>query len=261
MPWENFPTVILSLLYGLIVGSFQNVCIYRLPRGESIVWPGSYCPICQHNLAWFDNIPLLSFIFLSGHCRYCHKPISWQYPFIELLNALLWVLAAFLNPHYPQLILQQLFISALIVLSVIDLKSMIIPDEVNLFIAFLGLVSCFVYPELSWQDRLWGCLAGGGSLLLVGEISFWLLKVEGMGGGDIKFLAAAGLMLGWRNVILVFFLSAFVALPFIAINNLVGKKIQKHAAIPYGPSLAIASLLAMWWGETMIATYLSYFGL
>lgn len=245
-----------SVLVGLIVGSFLNVCIYRLPRGESVVFPASHCPHCQQPIAWYDNIPLLSYLLLRGRCRQCGQGISRRYPLVEASNALLWLLAAWRIADPLPMLIAQLFSSALLCLSLIDLQELIIPDEINLFLAALGLASCVLIPQPLWWERLLGALLGGGLLLLLAELSLRIWKKEGMGGGDIKLMAAVGLLLGWRMTLLALFLSSFIALFYILIALMLGRDVRRSEPIPFGPALATASLLAFYFGSDLIHWYI-----
>jgi len=248
-----------SCLIGLIAGSFLNVCIYRLPRGESVAWPGSHCPLCQAPIAWYDNLPVLSYVLLQGKCRHCHAPISKRYPVIEATNALLWLWAAYILP-VPTCFLAFLFGSALLTLSCIDQEHLIIPDSINLFIAVLGLVSLVVSSQLMWWERLLGGLVGGGFLLLLAELAYRLWRKDAMGGGDIKLMAAAGLFLGWRLTLLALFLSSFIAIVFILIDAFVHRRfhMDKSQEIPFGPALACACWISLLHGEAIIRAYLSF---
>ena len=255
-PWMHLSA---SCLIGLMAGSFLNVCIYRLPRGESVAWPGSHCPLCQAPIAWYDNLPVLSYMLLRGKCRHCHAPISWRYPVIETVNALLWLWATLVLP-LPTSVLACLLGSALLTLACIDQEHLIIPDSINLFIAVLGLIAFFVSPSLLWWERLLGGLVGGGSLLLLAELAYRLWHKDAMGGGDIKLMAAAGLFLGWKQILLALFLSSFIALGFILIEGIVHRRASMDTSreIPYGPALACACWLSLLYGDTLIRAYLNF---
>jgi leader peptidase (prepilin peptidase)/N-methyltransferase len=194
-----------ALVTGMVVGSFLNVCICRLPRDESVVFPPSHCPQCDYLIRWYDNIPLLSYLLLRGRCRGCGTRISIQYPLVELLNGLL-TLALFLRfgPTLAFLVLF-LFCSALVVITFIDLEHQIIPDEISLPGIVIGFICSFFLPGHSWLNSLLGILLGGGSLLLVAYAYQWLTGKEGMGGGDIKLLAMMGAFLGWKSILFIVF--------------------------------------------------------
>ena len=154
-------------IVGAVVGSFLNVCIYRLPLGNSVVRPASHCPHCRTPLYWYHNIPLLSFVFLRGRCAFCHAPLSWRYPLVELTNALLYLAVFALLGWQPATLVYGLFVSSLLVVSLIDLDHQIIPDRISLPGILAGLLASFAIPWLSWQASLVGILLGGGSLYLV----------------------------------------------------------------------------------------------
>ncbi|MBN1627427.1 MAG: prepilin peptidase, partial [Deltaproteobacteria bacterium] len=198
-----------SFLFGLIVGSFLNVCIYRIPLKKSIISPPSSCPSCGERIRFYDNIPIISYIILRGKCRRCGKPISIRYPFIELMTGLL-SLAVFVNySHYGQYFSLFIFVSALVVITFIDLDHQIIPDIISLPGIFAGVLATVILSsiiagyrisnyEIKWYDSIIGVLAGGGILYLVAVGFEKLTGKEGMGGGDIKLLAMIGAWMGWR---------------------------------------------------------------
>ncbi|MBN1587496.1 MAG: prepilin peptidase, partial [Candidatus Omnitrophica bacterium] len=201
--------------FGLLVGSFLNVCIWRLPREESVVKPRSHCPQCSATIAWYDNIPILSFVLLKGRCRHCSARVSWRYPAVELLNGLLWLATYQLFGLQPVTLVYMALISACIAVTWIDWEHQIIPDEISLGGLVLGLLLSALLPQLhgassvssSLLRSMMGILAGGGSLYLIGVIGEIIYRKEAMGGGDVKFLAMVGSLLGWQGVILIFFLA------------------------------------------------------
>ncbi len=229
-------------LFGLVLGSFANVLVHRLPRGESIVWPGSRCPECGHPIAWFDNVPLLSWLLLRGRCRHCRAPISRRYPLVELAFAVLWggVLAA-LGPTLPALG-GGVFLSLLLVLALIDLETMLLPDVLTLGGTAAGLALAWLEGRL--PDAAIGAAAGYGVFAAIAWIYRRLTGREGLGGGDWKLLAMIGAFLGWRALPFVVFASALVGLVVGgAWLVLAGRGLR--AEIPYGPFLAAAA--AGWW--------------
>jgi leader peptidase (prepilin peptidase)/N-methyltransferase len=241
---------------GCCIGSFLNVVVYRLPREESIVRPRSRCTSCKRPIAWFDNIPLISYVALGGKCRHCRKGFSARYPAIELLtglamtaviarfgfNAVGWIYAAFL--------------AALIAASFIDLEFQIIPDEISLGGMAVGLVLSLLVPALHGADSPWlglwrsalGLLVGGGVLYGTGLLGDFLFKKESMGGGDIKLLAMAGTILGWQLALVAFFLAPMLAV----IPGLIVLFVKKSHVIPYGPFLSLALVVAMVWGYDLL---------
>ncbi|MBT1071014.1 prepilin peptidase [Pelotalea chapellei] len=245
-----------AFIFGAVVGSFLNVCICRLPLNESVISPPSHCPRCSCGIRWYDNIPLISYLLLRGKCRGCGLHISLQYPLVELLNGLL-TLALFLRfgPTFSFLVLF-LFCSALMVITFIDLEHQIIPDEISLPGIVLGFVFSFFLPNHSWLNSLIGILLGGGSLLLVAYGYHWLTGKEGMGGGDIKLLAMMGAFLGWKAIPFIIFASSLIG-SVIGISLMLIHKKDSKLAIPFGPYLAFAAVLYIFWGRQLIHWYLT----
>jgi leader peptidase (prepilin peptidase)/N-methyltransferase len=245
-----------ALLTGMVVGSFLNVCICRLPKGESVVFPPSHCPHCDYRIRWYDNIPLVSYLLLRGRCRGCCAHISIQYPLVELLNGLL-TLALFLRfgPTLAFLVLF-LFCSALVVITFIDIEHQIIPDEISLPGIIIGFIFSFFLQGHSWLNSLLGILLGGGSLLLVAYVYQWLTGKEGMGGGDIKLLAMMGAFLGWKAIPFIIFASSLVG-SLIGISMMLLQKKDSKLAIPFGPYLAFGAVLYIFYGRQIIHWYLT----
>jgi len=245
-----------SILFGAFIGSFLNVCIWRLPRGESIVTPRSHCPKCQKMIRWYDNIPILSYLALRGKCRYCKTPISLQYPLVETVTGLCsFLLMLRFGPSLAYLFYFAL-VAALIVITAIDLYHQIIPDVISLPGIGVGLLGSLLLPHLVFLNSLIGMLLGGGSLFLVATVYQWLFKREGMGGGDVKLLAMIGAFLGWRAVILTILLSSLIgSVTGILIILLKGNDFKY--AIPYGPFLSLGAVLCLFYGEAMIRWYFS----
>jgi len=247
---------IASIVFGAIIGSFLNVCICRLPNDESIVSPGSHCPQCKNPIRGYDNIPLVSYIFLGGKCRYCRRPISMQYPLVEGVTALAsFFLFVKFGPSLQYLFLFA-FLCSLIVITVIDLYHQIIPDVISLPGIAVGLLGALVLPQRSFLQAFLGMLLGGGSLFVVATIYQWVLKREGMGGGDVKLLAMIGAFLGWKAVILTIVLSSFIG-SVAGILLMVAKGKDFKYAIPFGPFLSLAAAIALFYGEPMIRWYVT----
>jgi leader peptidase (prepilin peptidase)/N-methyltransferase len=251
-------------IFGLIVGSFLNVCIYRIPLKKSIVNPPSGCPGCGEGIKFYDNIPLLSYIILGGKCRHCRQPISMQYPFIELLTGLL-SLAVFVKyyPDYLQYLALFIFVSALVVISFIDLGHQIIPDIISIpgIIAGFAVTVCLnlisSYP-ITWLDSLFGIIAGGGILYLVAVIFERLTGKEGMGGGDVKLLAMIGAWMGWKSLPLVILSSSLTGCVIGSAALLLSGK-GLRARIPFGPFLVIGALIYLFFGRRLEAWYFQLF--
>ena len=246
---------VLSFLLGLTLGSFMNVCIYRLPRRESIVNPPSHCPNCGARVSPLDNIPLLSYLVLRGRCRTCNNPISLRYPMVEALTGVL-SLALFIRYgiHY-QYIHFLFFALALVTISFIDLQHMIIPDIISLPGIAVGFAASFFAGHISWQDSLIGIVAGGGSLFLVAFCYERLTGKEGMGGGDIKLLAMIGAWMGWRPLPLVVLISALLG-AVIGGVYLVASGKGTRARIPFGPFLSLGALLFLFFGRELTCWYI-----
>lgn len=246
---------IVSIIFGAIVGSFLNVCIFRLPKEESIVWPGSHCPHCNNPIKFYDNIPLVSYILLKGKCRHCHSPISFQYPLIEAITAFTSLILFMKFGPSLSYLFYFLFVAALIVITVIDLYHQIIPDVISLPGIGVGLLASLMVPQITFFNSLLGILLGGGSLFLVATLYQWLFKREGMGGGDVKLLAMIGAFMGWKAVILTIFLSSLIgSITGIIIMLMKGKDFKY--AIPFGPFLSLGAVIALFYGSSLMDWYL-----
>ncbi len=248
-----------AFVFGTLVGSFLNVCICRLPKDESIVSPPSHCPVCSYQIRWYDNIPLLSYLFLRGKCRGCGTHISIQYPLVELLNGVLAMLLFLRFGPTPAFAALFLFCSALVVITFIDIEHQIIPDEISLSGIVVGFALSFFLQGHGWLNSLLGILLGGGSLLLVAYSYQLLTGKEGMGGGDIKLLAMMGAFLGWKAVPFIIFASSLIGSVVGIFIMLVQKKDSK-LAIPFGPYLAVGAVLYIFYGKALIRWYLGLSG-
>lgn len=256
-PTTIFP--VFALIFGMVVGSFLNVCICRMPKEESVVSPPSHCPLCGYQIRWYDNIPLLSYLLLRGRCRGCGTHISPQYPIVELLNGIL-TLLLFLRfgPTFAFAALF-LFCSALVVITFIDLEHQIIPDEISLSGIVVGFALSFFLRGHSWLNSLFGILLGGGSLLLVAWTYQRLTGKDGMGGGDIKLLAMMGAFLGWKAIPFIIFASSLVG-SVVGITIMIMQKKDSKLAIPFGPYLALGAVLYIFYGPALIRWYLGLSG-
>lgn len=246
-------------IFGLCVGSFLNVCIYRIPASRSIVKPRSACLACGYQLLATDNIPILSYLFLRGKCRNCGAQISLRYPLVELLSGIMAVAALYCFGLTPPALIYYIFIASLMVATFIDLDHRIIPDVITLpGIPFFFLAALFL-PDVSVKDSITGFLAGGGILFLVAWSYKRLTGKEGMGGGDIKLLAMMGTIMGWKGVIFTIFVSSatgtLVGIPLM----LIGRSNMK-LAIPYGPFLAVSGAIYIFFGPELINWYLNILG-
>jgi leader peptidase (prepilin peptidase)/N-methyltransferase len=244
-----------SIAFGLVIGSFLNVVIHRLPKDESLVTPRSRCPVCRAPIRARDNIPILSFLLLRGRCRECGHPISWRYPLVEGLTALLFAITV----HQFGLSLEAgvllLFLSGLIVVSFIDLDLQIIPNAITLPGIPLGLIAGIVVGEPPFLDRLVGTLAGAGFLYLVLFYGGALYGQDAMGEGDLNLIALIGAFLGWRSVVVTVLVACLtgsvIGLALIGLGRL-----TRRQHIPFGPFLALGAVVALFWGERLIGWYL-----
>ena len=249
--------VVLAVVLGLSVGSFLNVCIYRLPRGDSLAYPPSRCPRCGKRLAWYDNIPVVSWLALRGRCRQCQAPISPQYPIIEALTAILAVVVVLMTPPGVLLASRLIFTVMLIVLFMIDLEHQILPNVITLPGIVIGLgFSVFTPPGPI--DSLLGALLGAGILYAIAAAYYALRKEEGMGMGDVKMLAMIGAFLGWRSVLLTLIMASFAG-SVVGVAMMSLQRGGMKYALPFGTFLAIGAFIAMLVGEQMLAWYLGFF--
>jgi len=246
-------------LTGLAIGSFLNAFIYRVPRGKKIGMERSICPNCQVQLKWYHNIPLLSYLFLMGKCAYCNGSISARYPFVELLNAGFYLFFFYLYGFGLELLVYSLILSALIAVFFIDLDFQIIPDLVTLPGIVMGLAVSLVPGGVGILESSIGLIVGGGSLYLIAILGDWLFKKESMGGGDIKLAAMLGAFLGWQKVLFVFMASSVIGLVVSVVMMMFSAKLRKNRIIPFGPFLAVAAVLAILYGDTIITLYLQNF--
>jgi leader peptidase (prepilin peptidase) / N-methyltransferase len=250
----DFFMLVLVFIFGLCIGSFLNVCIYRIPESKSVVFPNSICPGCGNPIKFYDNIPVLSFIFLGAKCRICNAPISLRYPIVEILTGF-FALSLFIKfgsgietPVYF------LFVAALLVITFIDIDHQIIPDSISLPGIVFFFIASFLIPAVSIKDSLIGILAGGGILFIIAEFYFRLAKKEGMGGGDVKLLAMIGALIGWQGVLFTIFVSSLIGTVIGIILILVQRKNLK-LAIPFGPFLSIGAVIYIFFGNELIDWY------
>jgi leader peptidase (prepilin peptidase)/N-methyltransferase len=245
--------------FGLVVGSFLNVCIWRMPRRESVVSPPSSCPSCGARIRPWDNIPVLSYIVLWGKCRACKATISPRYPVVEALNAALYALVLYVYGLGWHLVPLMAFVSALVVITLIDLDHQVIPDRITLPGIAIGLLFGFFLlhdpfmreAALGWMNSLIGAAAGFALFYTIA-----LLSRGGMGGGDIKFMAMAGALLGWKGVLLTTFAGSFAG--SVVGLFLVGFKGKgRKTKVPFGPFLALGCLITLFAGQEILGWYLN----
>jgi len=241
------------LFLGLILGSFVNVCIHRLPRNKSIIFPGSHCMSCYELISPWDNIPVISYLLLNGKCRQCTKPISAIYPINELVTALLLLIGFIKLGISIKFLIFCIIGPALLTISIIDIKHKIIPDIITIPGILFGLIAGSYLVGL--KDSSLGLLVGGSIFLIISEIYYHTRGRIGMGGGDIKFIAAAGALLGVQQVVLIVFISSFMG-SLVGLVGLTGKKINALSKIPFGPFLSGGTLIVYFWGEQIIQMYI-----
>ncbi len=250
------PIVALAIL-GLSVGSFLNVCIHRLPLGESVAWPASRCTSCRRSLSWYENIPLLSWLVLRGRCRTCHAPISVVYPLVEVITALVFVGYYLWYDWTPLLAVRIVFGCAMIALFVIDLRHRILPNVITLPGILAGLGASVFLPP-GWLSALIGALVGGGVLLALAEGYYLLRRQEGLGMGDVKMLAMIGAFLGWPLMLMTLLFASFAG-SAIGIGVIAAGRGTMKAALPFGTFLAVGALVASLVGDQLLAWYLSFY--
>ena len=279
--------ILVCVLFGLLVGSFLNVVIHRIPKMMEATWrqearelleqpapkgeetppifnlvtPGSHCPHCNHRIRWYENVPVVSWALLKGRCSGCKAAISKRYPIIELLTALVAGLCAWRFGYDPWLIFMLYGSFTLLALAVIDLDTTLLPDDLTYPLLWAGLLAAVLgISPVSLPDAVIGAMAGYLALWSL----YWVFKLltgkEGMGYGDFKLLAALGAWLGWQYLPVVVLLSSVVGLVF-AVSMMASGSVKRDQGIPFGPYLAIAGWIALLWGEVIVSSYLGLFNL
>jgi len=247
----------MATAFGAVVGSFLNVCIYRLPLGKSVVWPPSACTQCARELMWYENVPIVSWLVLRGRCRTCATPISFRYPMIEALTAAMFGLAWWYYGPGALLASRLIFGCALIVLFAVDLEHHLLPNAITV----PGIVVGFLFSLLTepgWEASLIGLVAGGGALYAIAEIYYRVRHEEGLGMGDVKMLAMIGAFLGWKLAILTLILASFAG-TLIGVALIVTKRGGMKYALPFGTFLALGAATAAAVGPNLLDWYLGLF--
>jgi len=249
---------IFFFLLGSAIGSFLNVCIYRIPREKSIVKPPSACPSCEKPIRFYDNIPILSYILLKGKCRDCGTKIAFRYPLVELLTGIFFLLLYRKFEFTFELFVFIIFFSLLIVISFIDLDFQIIPDILSIGGVVLGFILAVIRPFFRYLDprfgildSLYGIALGGGLLFAIAWLYQFFTKREGMGGGDIKLLGMIGAFCGWKGVVFSL-VSGSVLGTIVGIPLILAKEQGTKYAIPFGPFLSLAAIIYVFKGDTLI---------
>jgi len=248
-----------TFMFGLCIGSFLNVCIYRLPAAKSISHPRSSCTNCGELIRFYDNIPVVSYMILKGRCRFCSEPISLRYPVVEILTGLFALITFVKYGLTLEALIYFIFIASLLVITFIDIDHQIIPDVITLPGIPIFFIASFALPEINYLDSILGILIGGGSLLLVAWTYNLITKKEGMGGGDIKLLAMLGAVIGWKGVLFTIFVASAVGTISGMLVMLKTRKSRKMA-IPFGPFLAIGSIAYIFFGPQLIYWYFDLLG-
>jgi len=247
----------LVVLLGACVGSFLNVCIYRLPRRESLMWPGSRCTTCERSLSWYENVPIVSWVVLRGRCRTCRASVSWMYPAVEMVTALAFLSGYLLYGLTMIAVVRVLFACALIVLFVTDLQHKILPNIITVPGIVVGFV-CSLFLPPGWLESLIGIVVGGGSLFAIAETYYRVRGQEGLGMGDVKLLGMIGAFLGWKLVLLTLVFASVAGSLAGGILIVSGRGNMKYA-LPFGTFLAIGALVAAIWGTPIVDWYLGFY--
>jgi leader peptidase (prepilin peptidase)/N-methyltransferase len=246
--------LIFAAVFGALVGSFLNVCIYRLPLGRSIVWPASACTSCGRGLSWYENVPLVSYVVLRGRCRTCGGAISGRYPAVEVLTAAMFALGWWHYGPGPLLVSRLTFGCVLIVLFAIDLEHHLLPNVITV----PGIGAGFVFSWLTepgWMASLIGIAVGGGILWVIAEGYYRIRHEEGLGMGDVKMLAMIGAFIGWKLTIVTLMLASFSG-SFIGLGLIVTRRGGMKYALPFGTFLALGAAIAVTMGPALLNWYL-----
>ncbi len=243
---------------GLIVGSFLNVCVYRLPRRRSINWPGSHCTSCNRALSWYENIPVVSWVALRGRCRTCGERISVMYPLVELITGTLFVAGYLIYGWTPVLAARLAFACAMVVLFAVDLRHHLLPNVITVPGIVVGFVLSLLLPAPGWKASLIGLIAGGGVLFAISEGYYRLRGVEGLGMGDVKMLAMIGAFLGWQLMLVTLILASFAG-SIIGLGVIASGRGGMKAALPFGTFLAVGALVAAVAGDAIVEWYIGFY--
>ena len=252
----QYAVPIIVFIFGAVIGSFLNVCIYRMPRSKSIVTPGSFCPNCEKPIKFYDNVPIISYIILGGKCRHCGAKISLRYPFVELLTAAIFLMIYRRWGLSYELFIQMFFVSLLIAVTFIDYDFQIIPDILSIGGLIAGIAISFIRPNFRFLDALYGVLLGGGVLFVIAYGYQLITKREGMGGGDIKLLAMIGAFTGLKGVLFSLIGGSLIG-TIVGIPLMLIKKENTKYAIPFGPFLSLSALIFLFFGERIVYKFLN----
>ena len=253
----NLWALVTLAVFGLIVGSFLNVCIYRLPRKQSVNWPGSRCTACDRPLSWYENIPVVSWVALRGRCRTCGERISVMYPLVELITSGLFVAGYLIYGLTPLLAVRLAFACAMVVLFAIDLRHHLLPNVITVPGIVIGFALSLFLPP-GWKSALIGLLAGGGVLFVIAEAYYRLRGIEGLGMGDVKMLSMIGAFLGWKLMLVTLVLGSFAG-SIIGLGVIALGRGGMKAALPFGTFLAVGALTAAVVGDPIVEWYTGFY--
>lgn len=249
---------ILFFIVGVAIGSFLNVCIYRLPRKESVVSPSSHCPHCEKKIPFYFNIPIISYLWLKGKCFYCKSKISLRYLIVELLSGILTLLSFVHFGLGIKFIFYSIFTYFLITIAFIDLDTKQIYNKLLAYLIIFGIVANLFLKIIPWNEALLGVAAGGSFMILIFLLGHFLFHKESLGMGDVKFIAVAGFFLGWKMIIIATFFGFACSLP-VLIGLMIKGKLKLGEYVPLGPFLAVALVVFVFWGRTILDWYLQLF--
>ena len=253
---KNHLIEIIIFAFGMCIGSFMNVCIYRLPLKKSIVFPGSFCPGCETPIRFYDNIPIFSYIWLRGRCRHCDARISIRYLTVEIMGGAFAMLSYLKFGISLEGLIYYAMVVSLLIITYIDLDYQIIPDVISLPGIPIGFLASFALPALNYKESILGIVIGGGSLYLIAWSYHLLTKKEGMGGGDIKLLAMIGAVVGWKGVLFTIFVASVVG-TVSGVLVMLRQKQDLKLAVPFGPFLSIGASSYIFFGSSLIPWYFS----
>lgn len=241
--------ILLAGAFGAVLGSFLNVCVYRIPAGESIVHPRSRCPSCKQPIAWRDNIPIVSWLVLRGRCRWCLKPISVQYPLVEAIVALVWAVSVLLWGPSAKAVTTGAFGTILLGIGLVNTRTNLIPDEFTLGGLVVGLALSLTGGQQGFVNALIGAAAGFALLSVIDRIAGFVFKDEGIGGSSAKMMAMVGSFVGWRGVLLTIIATVIGSVLFVPLS------LKKKRLLPFGVFLAVGAAVAFVFGDSIIAWY------
>ena len=241
--------ILLAGAFGAVLGSFLNVCVYRIPAGQSIVHPRSRCPSCKQPIAWRDNIPIVSWLVLRGRCRWCLKPISVQYPLVEAIVALVWAVSVLLWGPSAKAVTTGAFGTILLGIGLVNTRTNLIPDEFTLGGLVVGLALSLTGGQQGFVNALIGAAAGFALLSVIDRIAGFVFKDEGIGGSSAKLMAMVGSFVGWRGVLLTIIAAVIGSVLFVPLS------LKKKRLLPFGVFLAVGAAVAFVFGDAIIAWY------